>query len=71
VAFCEECHGENREGGRKVPPLNQVEFYHSRPGALFGVLRKGSLHTGMPSFAHLPEPSASPAECKSKEEKSV
>ena len=53
---CAACHGKNREGGRKVPPLNQAEIYQSQPGALFWVLRNGSLHTGMPSFAHLPEP---------------
>lgn len=53
---CAACHGENREGRRKVPPLNRAEIYQSRSGALFWVLRNGSLHTGMPSFAHLPEP---------------
>lgn len=49
---CAACHGKNREGGGKVPPLNQAE----PPGALFWVLRNGSLRTGMPSFAHLPAP---------------
>jgi hypothetical protein len=30
--------------------------YRAAPGALFWVLRNGSLHRGMPSFAHLPDP---------------
>jgi len=53
---CAACHGSNREGGQKAPPLNKPEVYQARPGTLLWVLRNGSLHTGMPSFAHLPEP---------------
>ena len=53
---CAACHGENREGRGKVPPLNGAEVNQAPPGALFWVLRNGSLHTGMPSFAHLPVP---------------
>ena len=53
---CAECHGSNREGGKKAPSLNQAEVYQSSPGTLFWVLRNGSLQRGMPSFAHLPEP---------------
>ncbi len=53
---CAACHGKNREGGGKVPPLNQAEIHQSPPGALFWVLRNGSLGNGMPSFAHLPAP---------------
>ncbi len=52
---CAACHGENREGRGKVPPLNGANVGKASPGALFWVLRNGSLHTGMPSFAHLPE----------------
>ncbi len=52
---CASCHGPNREGRSKVPPLDQPEIYSAPPGVLFWVLRNGSLHRGMPSFAHLPE----------------
>ena len=52
---CAACHGAAREGGGHIPPLEQPEVYGATPGALFWVLRNGSLHRGMPSFAHLPE----------------
>lgn len=52
---CAACHGKNREGKPGVPPLTQVEVIQASPGALFWVLRNGSLYRGMPSFAHLPE----------------
>lgn len=53
---CAACHGANREGHGKAPRLNRAEVNGAAPGALFWVLRNGSLHHGMPSFAHLPEP---------------
>jgi len=53
---CASCHGANREGRGKAPPLNVPEIHQAAPGTLFWILRNGSLHTGMPSFAHLPEP---------------
>lgn len=53
---CAACHGPNREGRRNAPPLNRAEVYQAAPGALFWVLRNGSLNRGMPSFASLPEP---------------
>jgi mono/diheme cytochrome c family protein len=53
---CAECHGSNREGYGNAPPLRRTEIYQAPPGALFWVLRNGSLARGMPSFAHLPEP---------------
>jgi mono/diheme cytochrome c family protein len=53
---CASCHGANGAGGLgKAPPLRQKEVYEAAPGALFWVLRNGSLPRGMPSFAHLPE----------------
>lgn len=52
---CASCHGMNREGGKKAPPLNQAEVYGATSGTLSWVLRNGSLRRGMPSFAHLPE----------------
>jgi mono/diheme cytochrome c family protein len=54
---CAACHGENGAGGLgKAPPLRQTEVREAAPGTLFWILRNGSLGSGMPSFAHLPEP---------------
>lgn len=53
---CASCHGPKGDGLRKAPPLNRANIYQAPPGALFWVLRNGSLRHGMPSFAHLPEP---------------
>ena len=52
---CSACHGKSREGTRKAPPLALPEVYQAAPGTLFWILRNGSLTTGMPSFAQLPE----------------
>jgi mono/diheme cytochrome c family protein len=52
---CAACHGPGGAGMRKAPPLNQADVHEASPGALFWVLRNGSLKRGMPSFAHLPE----------------
>lgn len=52
---CAACHGQEREGRGKAPPLNRPEVGKAQPGALFWILRNGSLRRGMPSFAHLPE----------------
>lgn len=52
---CAGCHGPSGIGMRKAPPLNQADVHEASPGALFWVLRNGSLKRGMPSFAHLPE----------------
>ena len=52
---CAACHGARRQGSEKAPPLNRGDIREAPPGALFWVLRNGSLHRGMPSFAHLPE----------------
>lgn len=52
---CAACHGPNREGGGKAASLNRGLVRQAAPGALFWVLRNGSLNQGMPSFAHLPE----------------
>ena len=51
---CASCHGANREG-RNAPPLDQLEVHKAPSGTLFWVLRNGSLHRGMPSFAYLTE----------------
>jgi mono/diheme cytochrome c family protein len=53
---CSSCHGAGGVGGLgKAPPLNRRDIQSAAPGALFWVLRNGSLRLGMPSFAHLPE----------------
>ncbi|MBZ5577290.1 MAG: cytochrome c [Acidobacteriia bacterium] len=52
---CAACHGPQRGGIGKAPPLSRTDIYRAAPGALFWVLRNGSLRGGMPSFAHLPE----------------
>jgi len=52
---CAPCHGMDREGHGKVPPLTGVSVRQAPPGKLFWILRNGSLRRGMPSFASLPE----------------
>lgn len=52
---CAACHGPEGDGIGKAPPLNQADVREASPGALFWVLRNGSLKRGMPSFAHVPE----------------
>jgi mono/diheme cytochrome c family protein len=53
---CSSCHGARAEGSGKAPPLNGPDVGEASDSALFWVLKNGSLHHGMPSFAHLPEP---------------
>lgn len=52
---CAACHGSQGEGIGKAPPLVSARIRSASPGALFWILRNGSLRRGMPSFAHLPE----------------
>jgi len=52
---CASCHGSKGSGIGKAPSLIAPDVATSTPGALFWVLRNGSLNRGMPSFAHLPE----------------
>jgi mono/diheme cytochrome c family protein len=56
VRECAACHGLEREGAATAPPLSAAAVSGAPAGALFWVLRNGSLKRGMPSFAHLPEP---------------
>ena len=53
---CASCHGKDRQGLGKAPPLNRDEVRHAPPGVIFWVLENGSLRHGMPSFASLPAP---------------
>jgi mono/diheme cytochrome c family protein len=52
---CAACHRKDARGVGKAPPLVRPDVYGAAPGALFWVLRNGSLKRGMPSYAHLPE----------------
>jgi mono/diheme cytochrome c family protein len=52
---CASCHGQDAAGRNQAPALASTEVRNAPPGALFWVLRNGSLRHGMPSFSHLPE----------------
>lgn len=52
---CSGCHGAEAQGGQRGPALASPALAQAPPGAIFWVLRNGSLRAGMPSFAHLPE----------------
>jgi mono/diheme cytochrome c family protein len=52
---CASCHGANASGLGKALPLTLPEVRQASPGAIFWVLRNGSIYRGMPSFSHLPE----------------
>lgn len=52
---CSACHGKSAEGTRNAPALAGPTLSQTPPGAIFWVLRNGSLRRGMPSFAHLPD----------------
>ena len=51
---CAACHGHDCGGLGKAPALLS-NVREAPAGAVFWVLRNGSLRHGMPSFAHLPE----------------
>jgi mono/diheme cytochrome c family protein len=52
---CASCHGKNAEGTGVAPALASPAVQQAAPGAVFWVLRNGSLRRGMPPFSHLPE----------------
>ena len=52
---CAGCHGAEAHGGSRAPSLKSRTVQDAPPGAIFWLLRNGSLRAGMPSFAHLPE----------------
>jgi mono/diheme cytochrome c family protein len=52
---CAACHGADAEGIGRALPLASREVRETSPGALFWVLRNGSIYRGMPSFSHLPD----------------
>ena len=53
---CASCHGLEAQGTGHAPALASPVLSNTPPGAIFWVLRHGSLRRGMPSFSHLPEP---------------
>jgi mono/diheme cytochrome c family protein len=53
---CAACHGPAGEGTSSAPALCGRDVEGAPPGALYWVLRNGSLRRGMPSFSHLPAP---------------
>jgi mono/diheme cytochrome c family protein len=53
---CSACHGKQANGTGHAPALASPALSQVPPGAIFWVLRNGSLRRGMPSFSHLPEP---------------
>jgi mono/diheme cytochrome c family protein len=52
---CSGCHGPEAQGAQRGPALAAPSLAQAPPGAIFWVLRNGSLRAGMPSFSHLPE----------------
>jgi mono/diheme cytochrome c family protein len=52
---CAACHGRDAQGNGRAPALASPTVRQSPAGAIFWVLRNGSLRRGMPSFSHLPE----------------
>jgi mono/diheme cytochrome c family protein len=52
---CAGCHGRDAHGSRRAPALASPMVRQAPPGAIFWLLRNGSLRHGMPSFSHLPE----------------
>lgn len=54
ASACAGCHGEKREGSGRAPALAASRIYDAPPGALFWVVRSGSVFSGMPSFADIP-----------------
>ncbi len=52
---CAACHGKEREGRGRAPTLRAEVVSRASPGALFWVLKNGSLAQGMPSWSKLPD----------------
>ena len=52
---CAGCHGQDAQGAGRAPALASPMVRQAPAGAIFWLLRNGSLRHGMPSFSHLPE----------------
>ncbi|MBI3694257.1 MAG: cytochrome c [Acidobacteria bacterium] len=53
--YCASCHGKDSSGAGPHPSLRSPAVAAASPGALFWLLRNGSLRRGMPSWSHLPD----------------
>jgi mono/diheme cytochrome c family protein len=51
---CLSCHGKDAQGVGTKPPLRSQTVDSVQPGALYWLLRNGSLRRGMPSWSNLP-----------------
>jgi mono/diheme cytochrome c family protein len=54
VQHCSACHGKGAEGRGRTPSLHSPTVMSASPGALYWLLRNGSLRRGMPSWSQLP-----------------
>ncbi len=52
---CAKCHGSDAAGDADAPSLRGPLVENATPGALFWFLKNGSIRSGMPSWAGLPE----------------
>ena len=52
--YCSACHGKQAEGIGRNPSLHSPTLAKASPGALYWLLRNGSLGKGMPTWSHLP-----------------
>lgn len=52
---CAACHGQDARGLGCRPNLHSPMVASAPPGALFWLLRNGSMRRGMPSFSKLPD----------------
>jgi mono/diheme cytochrome c family protein len=52
---CSSCHGRDAQGTERAPGLVSPMLRQTPSGAIFWLLRNGSLRRGMPSFSQLPE----------------
>lgn len=52
--YCSSCHGANATGLGRSPALHSPTVKSASPGALYWLLRNGSLKRGMPSWSYLP-----------------
>ena len=52
---CASCHVADAEGRSKGPNLGAEVLREASPGALFWVIKSGSVAKGMPGFSQLPD----------------
>lgn len=52
--YCSSCHGTDLAGVDRNPSLRSPTVRSASPGALFWLLRNGSLERGMPGWSYLP-----------------